>query len=141
MPYILKLTNGLTLTTVPDGAVDSASTSINLVGKNVSGYGFFQNTNFLQMLENFSNDVAPDSPLKGQLWYDSQSSQLKVYDGSAFKIVGNDSVKSKVFSNEIERDTVLNSPEKGTIVLVENVSGESKFMGFLGPDQGWVSLN
>ena len=47
MPYTIKKSNGETVVVIPDGAIDEASTSLNLVGKNVSGYGFYQNENFL----------------------------------------------------------------------------------------------
>lgn len=79
MTYSIKLTNGTRLVDVPDGAVDTAATSLGLVGRNVAGYGSYQNTNFVSLLENFANNVAPDSPLVGQLWYDSVNKQLKVY--------------------------------------------------------------
>lgn len=141
MPYSLKLSNGTSLVDIPDGAVDSSSTSLSLVGKNVAGYGFFQNTNFLHLLENFANTSAPDSPLNGQLWYDLQTNSLKVYNGSSFKHVGEDYVKARVFTTEIQRDAVVTSPTKGMIVFVEDVNGENKFMGYTGATNGWVSLN
>ncbi len=141
MPYSIKLSNGETLVDIPDGKVDFATTSLNLVGKNVAGYGFYQNTNFVQLLENFSNNFAPDSPIKGQLWFDSDSNSLKVYNGTTFKVVGEDYVKARVFQTTAQRDTALPSPQVGTIVVVENVGGSKKFMGYLGAPDGWVALN
>jgi hypothetical protein len=141
MPYSLKLSNGDSLVDIPDGKVDFATTSLNLVGKNVSGYGFYQNTNFVHLLENFAKNTSPDSPLKGQLWYDSTVNALKVYDGESFKMVGDNFVRSPVYQNEVERDSSIKTPQKGMIVLVENVNGQSKFMGYLGNSEGWVSLN
>jgi hypothetical protein len=141
MPYSIKRSNGETLVDIPDGAVDFATTSINLVGKNVAGYGFYQNTNFVHLLENFSSSFSPDSPIKGQLWYDSENNTLKVYNGTSFKIVGENYVKARVFDDELQRDTALTSPEKGTIVLVEDVNGTTKFMGYTGTTDGWVPLN
>jgi hypothetical protein len=141
MPYSIKLSNGETLVDIPDGKVDFATTSLNLVGKNVAGYGFYQNTNFVQLLENFSNNFAPDSPIKGQLWFDSNSNSLKVYNGTTFKVVGEDYVKARVFQTTAQRDTALPSPQVGTIVVVENVGGSKKFMGYLGAPDGWVALN
>ena len=141
MPYSIKRSNGQTLVDIPDGAVDSATTSISLVGKNVAGYGFFQNTNFVQLLENFSSTFSPDSPIKGQLWYDASSNTLKAYDGNNFKIVGENNVKARVFTDEIQRDISITAPEKGSIVLVEDVNGTTKFMGYTGATDGWVPLN
>jgi microcystin-dependent protein len=57
-----------------------------LVGKNYSGYGRYQNENFVKLLENFKNTSAPASPLVGQLWYDSTLNAIKVYNGTGFKL-------------------------------------------------------
>lgn len=141
MPYSLKISNGELLVDIPDGAIDFASTSLNLVGKNVAGYGFYQNTNFVHLLENFSNEFPPDSPLKGQLWYDSSSNRLKVYTGTTFKDVSDGYVKTSVFATELQRDSIIINPQKGMIVLVENVNGVAKFMGYIDNTQGWVPLN
>lgn len=79
MPYKIRLSNGEVVADIPDGAVDSASTSLSLVGKNLAGYGSYQNTNFVRLLENFSNTIPPDSPTVGQLWFDSNRHVLKIY--------------------------------------------------------------
>jgi len=141
MPYSLKLSNGENLVDIPDGKVDFATTSLNLVGKNVAGYGFYQNTNFLHLLENFAKNTSPDSPLKGQLWYDVSVNAVKVYDGASFRMVGENYVKARVFQNEVDRDSSITAPEKGMIVLVDNVNGSTKFMGYVGGSDGWVPLN
>ena len=70
MPYIIKDFNSSNVRLViADGTVDN-STSLNLVGKNVSNFGALQNENFLYLLENFSNSSSPPNPVNGQLWYD-----------------------------------------------------------------------
>jgi hypothetical protein len=91
MPYILYKTNGNTLVTVDDGAVDS-TTSLTFVGKNYSGYGQPQNENFVKLLENFANTTAPTSPLQGQTWFNTSSSNLRLnvcFDGKHFKSLAN----------------------------------------------------
>jgi len=60
-------------------------TSINLVGKNASGYGQSVAENFLHILESFANVTPPLAPVEGQLWYDTglpTNKILKVYDGA-----------------------------------------------------------
>jgi len=141
MPYSLKLSNGENLVDVPDGKIDFATTSLSLVGKNVAGYGFYQNTNFLHLLENFAKNTSPDSPVTGQLWYDTSSNSLKIYDGMNFKNVVETNIKAPVYENELTRDLSIPTPEKGMIVLVEDINGSSKFMGYLGGSEGWVELN
>ena len=89
MPYILYKTNGNTLVTVDDGAVDT-TTSLTFVGKNYSGYGQIQNENFVKLLENFANATAPAKPVQGQLWFDISTSNRRLnvcYDGKNFKSV------------------------------------------------------
>jgi hypothetical protein len=88
MPYIIKKTSGEVLVDIPDGAIDSATTSLSLVGKNLAGYGFYQNTNFLHLLENFANTTQPDSPIVGQLWFDTEQKKLKTYTKFQTSAVG-----------------------------------------------------
>ena len=87
MPYTLTKTNGLKLTTVQDGTIDS-TTDLVFVGKNYTGYGSPVNENFVKLLENFSNATAPTKPLAGQVWFDSANKKIKVYNGSKFKSLG-----------------------------------------------------
>lgn len=84
MAYTINLTNGTTLTTVPDGTVNTTSCSLTLIGKNYAGYGTFFNDNLVHLLENSSDNTAPPNPLTGQLWWDT-AGNLKVYTGSQFK--------------------------------------------------------
>jgi hypothetical protein len=84
MPYILKKTNGVTLTTVADGSIDQ-TTSLNFVGKNYAGYGQVLDQNLLYLLENFSNKTSPTNPIQGQLWFDSTNQRLTVYDGTVYR--------------------------------------------------------
>ena len=88
MTYSIKLTNGTKIVDIPDGVVDTGTTSINLVGKNVSGYGAPQNENFVSLLENFANTTPPDSPLDGQLWYDAGTKTLKIFSNNIWKGFG-----------------------------------------------------
>lgn len=87
MPYSLNKTNGIRLTIVQDGAIDT-TTDLTFVGKNYTGYGSPVNENFLKLLENFANGTPPKKPLTGQLWHDTNTKRLKVYDGKKFKSVG-----------------------------------------------------
>jgi len=84
--YTVNRTSGATLTTIADGTIDS-TTDLVLIGKNYSGYGELLNENYVKLLENFSAADQPASPLSGQLWWDSFNNLLKVYTGSAFKVV------------------------------------------------------
>lgn len=80
MTYTVTTTSGAAIAAIPDGTVDTGSTSLALIGKNYAGYGIFLNENYVHLLENFSNSTPPLAPLTGQLWYDSINDILKVYN-------------------------------------------------------------
>jgi len=40
------------------------------------------------LLENAASTAAPSAPLKGELWFDTTTNQIKVYDGTSFKPTG-----------------------------------------------------
>jgi hypothetical protein len=88
MPYVIKKTDGNIVANVTDGTIDTSSTSLTLIGKNYKGIGDIYNTNLVQLLENFSNSTPPNNKIRGQLWFNSGSNKLNVYDGSAWRPVG-----------------------------------------------------
>ena len=74
--------------------------SISFVGKSFTGYAKLISETFLHLLENFASATEPKNPVKGQLWYFTDSTaledaqpQLKVYDGVSWQPAG--SVKRK----------------------------------------------
>ena len=85
MSYTINLTNGNILTTIPDGTINNTSCSQVLVGKNYAGYGQFLDDNFVHLLENSANSTPPSVVLTGQLWYNTTSNVLSVYNGVVFK--------------------------------------------------------
>ena len=87
MAYEVNKFNGVFLTSVADGTIDT-TTDLRLVGKNYAGYGEVQNENFVHLLENFANTTAPPKSVTGQVWFDTSTKKLKFYDGSRFKVAG-----------------------------------------------------
>lgn len=87
MAYQIDRYNNSLLTTVEDGTIDQ-TTDLKFIGKNYAGYGEIQNENFLYLLENFSGATQPPKPLSGQIWFDSNNSKLKFYDGAKFRTTG-----------------------------------------------------
>lgn len=78
MAYTIVKSNGTVLTTIPDGTINTTSTSIGLPGRNYAGYGQILDTNFVHMVENFAANTPPSNPLRGQLWYDLTTTSLKI---------------------------------------------------------------
>ena len=87
MAYTINKTDGSVIATITDGTVDN-TTSVQLFGKSFSGFGEGLNENLVKLLENSASTSQPGAPLKGELWMDTSSSQLKVYDGTSFKPTG-----------------------------------------------------
>jgi hypothetical protein len=91
MSYTVKYTDNINKTaiTVNDSTINQ-ETSLALPGRNQRGYGIAVAENFLHLLENFAYDEAPTNPVEGQVWYDTSSGveDLKVYDGTGWKLVG-----------------------------------------------------
>lgn len=103
MAYTINLTNGSIFATVADGTINTAS-SMTLVGKNYAGYGEFLDENFIHLLESGANTVPPTAPLTGQLWYDTSASLLKVYNGSAFKVLSAATAQSTAPTGSVTGD-------------------------------------
>jgi microcystin-dependent protein len=59
-------------------------TSLQLPGKGSVGYGTAIATNLVHLLENFAAPTEPDRPVEGQLWYNNNTEQLLVYDGTVW---------------------------------------------------------
>ena len=87
MAYVINKTDGTAIVTITDGTVDN-TTSLSLFGKSYSGFGEALNENLVKLLENSASTSAPTAPIAGEIWFDTNSNQLKVYDGSSFKPSG-----------------------------------------------------
>jgi hypothetical protein len=87
MAYNIVKSDGTPLVTVNDGQTNNFTTSLTLVGKNFAGYGTFLNENFIKLLENFASQSSPQNPLAGQLWYQTSTKLLQVYNGNAWKSI------------------------------------------------------
>jgi hypothetical protein len=85
MAYTIVKSDGTVLTTIPDGTIDTTSTSLGLPGRSFSGYGQAQDTNFVHLTENFAAATPPPNPLRGQIWYNTSTNTVLVCpaDGEA----------------------------------------------------------
>jgi hypothetical protein len=89
MAYTIIKSNGQVLTTIADGTINTTSTSLGLPGRNYAGYGQALDTNFVHMVENFADTTPPSNPLRGQLWFDTNSSTLKVCPSDGETVAAN----------------------------------------------------
>jgi hypothetical protein len=133
MTYSVTNTSGTASYQVNDGFINSTDLNLDLVGKGVVGYGASLNTNFVKLLENFSNTSPPTKPIQGQLWWDSLNQILKVFDVAGNFIPVNPSVVSSLTigsllyqSNSITAETVnsnVNIVSNGTGFVTVNRLG------------------
>lgn len=86
MSYIVTLTNGTVLTTIADATIDDSS-SLTLIGRNYPGYGQYIAIDMVHMLEHFANGTSPPVPLAGQLWYNTTTGLLNIYNGVSWDSV------------------------------------------------------
>jgi len=62
----------------------NTTTSIKLPGRNSTGYGAAIAEDLLHLLENFASPTEPNNAIEGQLWYNNNSGQLLIYDGTVW---------------------------------------------------------
>ncbi len=67
MTVTINKTDGTVLTTIADGAVDTSSTNIALIGRLYKNYGELINENMVKLLENFASTSSPSTPIIGQI--------------------------------------------------------------------------
>lgn len=88
MPYTVNYSDsGKTAIIVNDGTVDT-STSIALLGKNYQRFGELLNENLVHLLENFSSATAPTNPIQGQLWFNTVTTYLMLYNNGQWYPIG-----------------------------------------------------
>lgn len=78
MSYVIYLSNGNILTTIPDGTINTTSTSIGLPGRLYPGYGQVVDTDLVHILENSANSSPPANALMGQLWFNTTNQTLNI---------------------------------------------------------------
>ena len=109
MAYTINKTDSTILATITDGTINTTATNLTLIGKSYSGWGEALNENLVKLLENSSSTTAPTTPLRGQLWFDTNTGQLKVYNGSQFEPAGGAQPSTSVPTSPGQGDLWLDS--------------------------------
>jgi hypothetical protein len=112
MAYTINKTDGTILTTLADGQLDNVTTDLTLIGKNYSGFGDALNENFVKLLENFAGSAIPTNAIRGQIWFDTSESKLKVYNGSSFQPVSSATIAESLPTDIAIGDLFFNSTDK-----------------------------
>lgn len=82
MSYVITNSRGTVVAVVPAGTVNTTSTSLYLVGQGVTDYGTDEIENYVHLCENFAAPTSPTAPMLGQLWYDSSTDSMKVWNSA-----------------------------------------------------------
>jgi len=104
MSYTINLTNGNVLTTIADGTLNTTACSMALPGKNYAGYGIYLDDNFVHLLENSSNGTAPTTPLIGQLWWNSSTKVMSVWNGTVWKTISSATSSASAPTSNVQGD-------------------------------------
>jgi len=74
-----------------DASLNTTASSLKLPGRGYLGYGEVVLDDIVWLMTNFARNSAPSYPIKGQIWYDTSTRQLKLYDpdiyGSNWQVV------------------------------------------------------
>jgi hypothetical protein len=75
-----------------------------LIGRNYANYGELIANNLVKLVENFAYSSSPSNALAGQLWWNTSDQRLRVYTGTAFKVISSATVASSAPSGAIAGD-------------------------------------
>lgn len=109
MTYRINKTDGTQLVDIPDGTLDTNVTSLTLIGRNSTSFGESINENFVKLLENFCSASAPEQAIKGQLWYNTTTGRINVFDGTNFRAAGGPIVSPSVPTDLVTGDLWINN--------------------------------
>ena len=124
--FTVNKSDGTIIAVVTDGTIDSTSSSISLVGREIVDYGEIIAETQVHIMENFANAASPSFPTRGQLWWDTGNDILNVFDGSNFLGVLRNVVEDATpqLGGNLDANT-FNITEDGNVVLSFASGGES----------------
>lgn len=130
--YDINLTNGALDFTIDEQQV-VVQHGLTFTGRGVEDYGEHRNTNLLHLAQNFASDTSPVSPTEGQVWYDTASGTVNVFDGVAFTPVGSDDfIISGTYQTGAVSANEANLPKSLTAdVIITNIAEWTDFDGHL----------
>lgn len=73
----------LSIAEVPNKTIKELA-GIKLVGKGAGDIVKVNNENIIKILQNFAGDTPPETPMPGQLWYDTSEQLLKLFHGNGW---------------------------------------------------------
>jgi hypothetical protein len=103
--------NSTPLASIAAGQYDSTASSLILFGKNFANYGAALNENMVHIMEHFASNTPPANPIQGQFWYDTTTSQVKVWDNgwtllnaNSLQDIADSIVKNRIYVSKSGND-------------------------------------
>ncbi len=87
MTFSITNSNGTLLLTLQDNVIDNTTFDLAMIGNNTPNFGQFVNQNFIDLLQKFANNTAPPNPTFGELWYDTSTTILKIFNNNSWRIL------------------------------------------------------
>lgn len=87
MVYFINKYDGTQVAAIAEGAMDTTSTSLKLLGRNFINYGEIISENFVHLMENFASPNPPAGvPLSGQLWFNTTDNKMYLFNGTTWVV-------------------------------------------------------
>jgi len=80
------ITAGSTTIVVPPG-VSITDWPVELLGRNISGWGETFDQNYVNLARTFASSTPPSNPFVGMQYYDTDDQQIRVWNGASFGLV------------------------------------------------------
>ncbi len=120
MSFNITNSRGQTVAVVGDGTINTSATDLALIGKDYAFYGEPQNENYVYLLENFAKPTAPAHPILGQMWYNSTTNVMSVYNGTGWTALTNQSTLGTMSIQDASGVTITGGTISG--VTVSNIT-------------------
>lgn len=98
--------------TIYDNKSDDKSTSLSIPGKHKRIFSEELHKDLVNILQNFADSIPPYKPIIGQIWYDSKSNYIKVYDDKSRWVPANMTTAVNVGNKWGDAFGIVIPPEK-----------------------------
>jgi hypothetical protein len=113
-----------------DGTQDTTNTSLTLIGRKSLNYGQFENQNIVRLLENFAYSLPPINSIIGQIWYNTTTRQLNVYNGTNWTTQATTGYVDAAITNSLLGNLALQSGNfSGNVVASALISNTAVYSG------------
>lgn len=127
MSYQITKSNGETIL-ILDGTQDTTNTSLTLIGRKSLNYGQFENQNVVRLLENFAYSLPPINSIIGQIWYNTTTRQLNVYNGTNWTTQATTGYVDAAITNSLLGNLTLQSGNfSGNVVAAALISNTAVY--------------